>query len=101
MGALHGGGLPGLLPDRMDHRLGTGRVGEQMKGDSYYYQSNIDKLLTAAERKVEKLKIQKEIFAINAKLKMLEDMHPAQKTTEEEPSALDTPASSLQGEEEC
>jgi hypothetical protein len=63
--------------------------------NSHYYNSNIDRLISAAERRVEALKIHKEICNLDAKLKILERMHPPQRADEEEqPSALDTPASS-------
>jgi hypothetical protein len=59
-----------------------------MKHDSYYYQSNIDRLVSNAERRVEALKIQREIFAIDTKLRLLEELYPPQNAAVEEPSAV-------------
>jgi hypothetical protein len=64
-----------------------------MKRDSYYYQHNINTLVLNAERRVEALKLQREIFAINAQLKILDTclaLYPPQDATVEEPLAVHT-----------
>jgi hypothetical protein len=43
---------------------------------NYYMENNIDRLLVAAENRVETLKIQKEIRNIDARLTLLNTLHP-------------------------
>jgi hypothetical protein len=59
-----------------------------IRRDSHYYQNNIDTLVARAERRVEALKIQKEIFAIDAKLKILKALCPPQRAADPEPSEV-------------
>jgi len=41
---------------------------------NYYLENNIDRLLDTAQRRVEALKLQKEIYTIEARLTQLEDL---------------------------
>jgi hypothetical protein len=53
---------------------------------NYYLEKNLDRLLDAAERRVEALKIQKEIRTINARLELLG--HSPQRADDAQPSAV-------------
>jgi len=44
--------------------------------DNYYFKNNLDRLLVVAEKRVEELKIMKEIRGIDEKMKVLSQMHP-------------------------
>jgi hypothetical protein len=74
---VHNGGMLPRCNDRwMDHRVGGRRVGGLGMKDNYYFKNNLDRLLVVAEKRVEELKIMKEIRGIDEKMKVLSQMHP-------------------------
>jgi hypothetical protein len=86
--------LPRRRDHRMVHRVGIGRMEEQMKTKkNYYMENNIDRLIERAENRVVELKMMQQIKDIDAKLKALDEMrawYPPHRADDEQPCALHT-----------
>ena len=82
MGSDYGGMLFSCFPDRMDNRVATGSG--QMIKKNYYLERNLDRLLGVAERRLEALKIIRELQVIDQRLKILNRLKPLPPLPEEE-----------------
>jgi hypothetical protein len=101
VGANDGGGVFVRCRHRLADRVGTGSMEQSMRRNSQYYRRNIDTLVSNAERRVEVLKIQKQIFAIDTKLRLLAELHPSLRATSTEPSEVHMAPSSDQETTPC